>query len=326
MNELPSADVIVIGAGMAGLTAARELGRAGITTLVLDKGRAPGGRMATRTIGSARFDHGAQHFSARSEPFQAHVDELRREGIVGSWYTADSRTRPGLLGEPRLVGVGGMRRIPEHLAVGLDVRTSTTIDRLHRDGVGITVTAAGARVAYGAAVILTPPVPQVLDLLQTSDMVPATDVLDPLSAVGYNSSLAVMATLDAPSGLPEGHLAEPAPDVAWMADNQHKGTSAQPSVTIHSTAGFASANLDADPDRWTQHVADQVAPILEARIISAVGHRWRYAEPRTTFDSGAITIGHAPPIVMAGEVFAGAKVEGAYLSGLAAADSVLELL
>jgi predicted NAD/FAD-dependent oxidoreductase len=51
--------IVVVGAGLAGLTAARSLVAGGHDVLVLDKGRSPGGRMATRRIGGATFDHGA---------------------------------------------------------------------------------------------------------------------------------------------------------------------------------------------------------------------------------------------------------------------------
>lgn len=325
-EDSDSTDVIVVGAGMAGLTAATELRKAGVSTIVLDKGRAPGGRMATRTIEGARFDHGAQHFSARSDQFRAKVRQLQDIGVVAEWYEAKSWTTPGAGAEPRLVGAGGMRRIPEHLAQELDVRTSVTVDTLHRNDSGITAMIGDTALASGSAIVLTPPVPQLLNLLRISNLLPGSNTLDPLDSVAYNPSLAVMATLDAPSGLPAGHLAQPAEDVAWMADNQHKGASELPALTIHSTADFALDHLTSDPHDWTKHLADQVAPIVDGRIVHAVGHRWMYAEPRTTLDSGAIALGPDVPIVLAGEVFAGAKVEGAFLSGLAAANAVLEMV
>lgn len=282
--------------------------------------------MATRTIAGARFDHGAQHFSARSDQFRARVSELQDAGVVAEWYRAKSWTTPGIDAEARLVGTGGMRRIPEHLAKGLDVQTSITVDGLQRNASGITAVAGATALARGSAIVLTPPVPQLLNLLRVSDLLPDSSILDRLETVTYNPSLTVMASLDGPSGLPEGHLARPSADVAWMADNQHKGTSKLPALTIHSTADFALAQLESDRHDWTKHLTEQVAPLLDARIVDTVGHRWRFAEPRTTFDSGAITVGADAPIVLAGEVFAGAKVEGAFLSGLAAADAVLEML
>ena len=99
-----------------------------------------------------------------------------------------------------------------------------------------------------------------------------------------------------------------------------------PALTIHSTAGFATAHLESHRNDWTKHLADQAAPLVDARIVDAVGHRWTYAEPQTTFDLGAMALGSGVPIVLAGEVFAGAKVEGAFLSGMAAANAVLEML
>ena len=57
---------------MAGLTAARCLLRAGCDVAVLDDGRSPGGRLATRELaGGARADSGAQFFTIRSELFAA---------------------------------------------------------------------------------------------------------------------------------------------------------------------------------------------------------------------------------------------------------------
>jgi len=62
-------DVLVIGAGISGLLCATQLQAAGLSTLVLDKGRGVGGRMATRRIGDTTFDHGAQFFTVRDARF-----------------------------------------------------------------------------------------------------------------------------------------------------------------------------------------------------------------------------------------------------------------
>ena len=68
-------DVVVIGAGIAGLIAAGELKRAGLHVLVLDKGRGVGGRIATRRIGGATFDHGAQFITQRNPRFAAVLEK-----------------------------------------------------------------------------------------------------------------------------------------------------------------------------------------------------------------------------------------------------------
>jgi len=58
-----TAQVLVVGAGLAGLTAGRVLAAAGIDTVIVDKGLSVGGRLATRRIGDATLDHGAQFFT-----------------------------------------------------------------------------------------------------------------------------------------------------------------------------------------------------------------------------------------------------------------------
>jgi predicted NAD/FAD-dependent oxidoreductase len=62
--------VVIVGAGLSGLVAANELQAAGVEVAVVDKARSPGGRLATRRIGGATLDHGAQFFTVRTPAFQ----------------------------------------------------------------------------------------------------------------------------------------------------------------------------------------------------------------------------------------------------------------
>ena len=73
---------LVIGAGIAGLIAARALRAAGHRVLVLDKGRGVGGRMATRRIEGGVFDHGAQFVTVRDPRFQQIVEGWQAKGVV----------------------------------------------------------------------------------------------------------------------------------------------------------------------------------------------------------------------------------------------------
>ena len=58
----PRADVIVVGAGLAGLCCARELDAAGLDVLVLERGDAPGGRVRTDEVDGFLLDRGFQVF------------------------------------------------------------------------------------------------------------------------------------------------------------------------------------------------------------------------------------------------------------------------
>ena len=59
-----------------------------------------------------------------------------------------------------------------------------------------------------------------------------------------------------------------------------------------------------------------------ARITDYQIQRWRYAGPTDTWPEPTLVWGSEPTIALAGEAFAGPKVEGAFRSGLAAAEKI----
>jgi predicted NAD/FAD-dependent oxidoreductase len=79
----------IVGAGMAGLSCATLLAAAGHRVVLFDKGRGPGGRMATRRVatdlGEVVFDHGAQYLTARDPDFVTQVERWRDAGHVARW-------------------------------------------------------------------------------------------------------------------------------------------------------------------------------------------------------------------------------------------------
>lgn len=310
---------------MTGLTAARVLVEHGIDVVVLDKGRAVGGRMATRRWDGAVFDHGAQHFSARTAEFARVVDALVDRGIVTTWMRTQSWTHPERGIEDRYAGVGGMRRIPEDLAAGLAVGTGVHVDSLELAPGRVTVISGGERLVTASGAIVTAPLPQSHRLLAASGCSVNGDVKALLEA-GYDATLAVMAVLDGSSGLPSGHAADGSDAVAWLADNQQKGVSSIPALTIHSSAEFAARRLDDDPADWGAELLAAARSLHDGDVVRHRTHRWLYSAPRETMDVGAVTIAAPAPIVLAGEVFSGARVEGAFVSGTTAAEALLALL
>ena len=68
--------IAVVGAGIAGLTAAYELKKAGYEVDVFEKNSATGGRMATRHGGNIPFDTGADFFSENYSSLKSYAQEL----------------------------------------------------------------------------------------------------------------------------------------------------------------------------------------------------------------------------------------------------------
>jgi monoamine oxidase len=69
-------DVVVVGAGLSGLIAAREIARAGHSVAVLEARERVGGRMFSRVISGEAFDLGAEFIGPTQNHIRALVDEL----------------------------------------------------------------------------------------------------------------------------------------------------------------------------------------------------------------------------------------------------------
>jgi renalase len=317
---------------MAGLSAGRALTTRGAQVVILDKGRGPGGRMATRRLTGLHntplpCDHGAQFFTVRSKPFQAQVDVWIKSGHVVLWATrfphADgNRDRHE---EPRYVGAFGMNALAKDLATGLDVRCSQTVVNIHPSEQGYRVVTQEGPTFEGRAVLVTAPVPQALSLLDASGLgIEATDALRRLT---YAPCLAVALTLDGPTNLPApGGLRFTGEPLAWMADGRaKKAPGNEHSVVLHAAPAFSATHFRQDrekaADLMIRCAASWIGPgnILHRHI-----HGWLYSTPlaQDTQTEKYRILHHHPPLMLAGDGFSGGRIEGAYLSGLEAAHAL----
>src|SRR5579862_200717 len=92
--------VAIIGAGMAGLAAARTLTAAGCRVVIYEQSKAVGGRVATRRIEGCILDHGAQNLKPTGSELQdvmlyeLPTDDLIRIEAPVCLYTPDGQVWP----------------------------------------------------------------------------------------------------------------------------------------------------------------------------------------------------------------------------------------
>ncbi len=311
--------------------AARTLQSRGIRVIVFDKGRSVGGRLATRWVETAAdeksyFDHGAQFFTVRDPRFQKFVDEWLAAGIVREWSRgfADFAGTPNEDGHPRYCGTSGMNAIARHLADGLDVRVKTQVVQLACENAQWRVTLDSGDELRADALILTPPVPQSLALLETGDIALPNEARAALEQIAYDPCFAVLAVLDAPTRLPEpGALQLRQEPIAWIADNHRKGISPDAfTVTIHAGPEFTREHWDTAHEIVAQKLLHAAANWLRAPVKSWQVHRWRYSQPTVVHPEPCLLVNDGAPLVFAGDAFGAPRVEGAALSGLAAAEAM----
>jgi len=317
-------DVLVIGAGMAGLSAAAALQKAGRKPLVIDKGRGVGGRMATRRIATATFDHGAQFVTARDPRFEEVLKNACVAGAAAEWCRGFSATADGHV---RWRGKPGMSSLAKHLAVGLEMVQEKQVTSLRPMAEHWSITMADGERWSADAVILTAPVPQSLVLLDAGSVVLEPALKQRLAAIDYERCLAVVAVLHGPSRLPPpGGLTPTHGPIAWIADNQLKGVSTEPAITLHATDAFSVAHWDQDRDETARQLLAAAAEWIGTSIKSYQVHGWRYSKPKQTDPLPCAVVNCAPTLVLAGDAFASPRVEGEALSGWAAAAEVLKLI
>jgi predicted NAD/FAD-dependent oxidoreductase len=176
-------------------------------------------------------------------------------------------------------------------------------------------------------VILTPPVPQSLALLDAGNVVLEASIRQRLEVIRYERCFAVLVVLDGPSNVPGpgGFVPETGP-LSWIADNQKKGVSALPAVTLHARDAYSVENWDRDRDAVAQELIACAIPWLGSGVLGYEIHGWRYSRPQETDFDPCVVLEREPPLILAGDAFGGARVEGAALSGWAAAEALAECL
>ncbi len=315
MNDTHS-DILIIGAGMAGLTCAGALTQAGHSVRVLDKGRGPGGRMAARRAEIAgqtvSFDHGAQFFTARDPDFRKAVLEWQEKGAAEHWPAA---------GEDAWVGTPGMNGPIRAMADALNVEWSTRALTLswtdgcwHADTGEITFTAN--------TVLIAVPAEQAGELLAPV----APDLAAIPGAIRSEPCWAVMAAFVKPLAISEDAVRDPDAAISWAARNSAKPARAGDECwVLHASPKRSREIIDMDKEEAAAVLlADFFAQTgcETAEAIHLVAHRWLYAMPGVT-EGEAARFDAEARIGIAGDYLHSPRVEGAWISGRALADAVL---
>ena len=334
--------VVTIGAGIAGLTASRQLQEQGHVVTVLDKGRAPGGRAASRRVlnGDADrpelaelvFDHGAQYFTVRDSRFATEVERWHKARAVQVWHgklaAFDSEGRePVDDAHARWVGVPGMSAIARHLARGLDVQCGARVIALERGRHGGPGAAWRASLADGRtlgpfdAAIVATPAPQALPLVAASPL-----LSDAVAGVRMHPCWAVMVAFDDRVATPFDAAFATSSPLGWMARDRSKPQRGLAETwVLHASADWSTAHVDDDADSVGPFLLNALADLVRARLplpVHLSAHRWRHACGHPPAHVGAL-VDAGSNLAACGDWCAGNRVEGAFLSGMAAADALL---
>ena len=316
---MSSSDLLVVGAGLSGVTAAATAQQAGVNVQVVDRGRAIGGRMASRRLrdtGTAYdgrvVDYGASYFTVSDPGFRTVVEEMITAGVVRPWtdtfHVHTEGTMVGVkTGPVRYAAPAGLRSVVEHLAQSLStIVTETHIER-------IDITDAGVRADHLEAqrVALCMPQPQASRLV--------ADGLLPEVGITWEPVIAVTMVFDEQQWPDiDGVFVNDDPVITWIADDGKRRGDDAPVLVAHVNPVFAAGHLE-DPSGVLPNVIAATRRVLGIEALPAWtwAHRWSLARPIAALDED-FWMHPELPVALAGDAWAGGpRVEAAWLSGRA---------
>ena len=285
---------------MAGAACAVALRAGGAEVRVIERGRAPGGRMASPLLHGRRVDLGAGYFTVRDPGFDAVNRAWRAAGLVRPWTDTFAVLTPGAepattTGPMRWATPGGLRSLVRHLLA------DTPVD----GGVELSELPAGP-------VVVAMPDPQAARLVSVPDPVDCSPTIS--VACGFAGS-----RMPAGFGFRNAAFVHDHPDLEFLADDGARRGDGAPVLVAHTTPRRARRHLD-DPAAAVAPVVAALRELLRLPEPSWThSHRWSLAKPTGRHDdSFAVLDVGGRPVGLAGDQWCPAgspRVESAWRSG-----------
>ncbi|MEI6223428.1 MAG: FAD-dependent oxidoreductase [Deltaproteobacteria bacterium] len=323
-------DVLVVGAGVSGLSCARATAASGRQVQLLDRARGVGGRCATHRLLGMPFDLGVAFLHGQDRDFLAAVRAASPRRVEGWPRIVEGTGRPCQPeafrpGEERIALADGVTAFPKHLAEGLTLRTGARVERLDLSGAAPGVVLEGGDVIRARHVVLALAAEQVLRLLDGTDDLPRSvaSVRALLDSGASEPSLSICAAY------PEGTV-PPAWD-AWFPEGsrvlQYLGHESSKrfeppflGLVLQAQAAWSRAHLD-DPE-WPGALLSETGRLAgdwAARPTATHAHRWRFARTDLASELSGPVLVRLPSggsLGICGDRFApGGGVEAAWISG-----------
>jgi renalase len=336
-------DVLIVGAGVSGLSCAKVLVAAGKKVCLLERSRGVGGRCATRRVEGQSVDHGLVFFHGRDPDF---LEALR--DVPGHWLErwptavlgAGTPCQPNAFvhGARRMAHADGMSAFPKHLAAGLDVALETEVKgiELVDDGIRVLATRCSEPAAFvGRNIVLALAGPQALSLLECPILSASGATARALLAMMPSVPCAtVIALYPLDIGLPSWDIWYPEASAVLTLISHDSAKREHPSniaLVLQARPVWSSQVTSTDESQWAPQLLREAASVIGpwvARPKTWQAHLWRHARTSPECELSCpllVDLGGGRHVGIAGELFApGRGVHAAWQSGRRLALRLLE--
>lgn len=332
-------DIVVVGAGIAGLSFARAIKNQGREVLVVERSRAVGGRCATWRHAGIPLDYGVPFLHGRSPLFWQTIDQLMAEDVLSGWPERVEGEGPTC--QPRALesGVrraalrGGMNALAKKLASGIEIMRESEVNHLtirngnfelKGDNFFITTRTLVLAAANG----------QSLRLLKNSELFEET--AGAIALFGLAPTLpshSLLVCYDAPATRPAWELLLPDDSsVIQLVSNESSKNAPQQKLClcIQGRPPWSRTRLDSPADEWSRELLRELQPYLGDWALKPDWqrpHRWREArlDSASRLRQPLLQVIDGCQLGVIGEYFDPAGgLEGAFLSGNRLANLMME--
>jgi predicted NAD/FAD-dependent oxidoreductase len=338
----------IVGAGLSGLIAGRELAKAGHEVMIFEKEHGIGGRLASTTIGEHNqlVDYGASFLNAKSEDFGAFIEEMTDKGLVKEWAshfglwdgTQYMDVNPNKDHHQYYCGgENGIGGIADGLSRWVDFKEDVKVSGLtylggnRRVKKSWMINQTNFNVFQADAVILATPAVVAYGLLMIAqDETPVRRIIRSVDEINYDPTISLMLTYG-DQELPEWKGMDcNDPVISWISNESSKYEDGETALLVKSTSQFAKENRKSDDDDIVHSMIERLSHIVGDWSLTPTSyqtHHWKYERVINSFEEDYIEMEFDDaPLALIGDYFAGGGLDGAYKSAKALADHWIETL
>ncbi len=308
-----NSQVVIIGAGLCGLTLAAKLSEVSVEALVIEKSKAIGGRVATRRDGEAVYDHGAIFYSDSDTDHNIWHRRWSESNKAKIWFSENQHRY--------VCGAGGMTSLAKDLARDLNLQFNEKAVQIGHSKNSIHLFTDSGNVFKAQKVVFTCPLPQSLEILNSSFI----SYPESLNSITYSPALVGLFELEGPEDLFDFNLLRPNSNLFTIANNKAKGISKKLALSVVMSESWSCNHFkleDADILRFIENELRQHFK-ADLAVHKSQLKKWRYSQPTSVYHEKYLSLCDGQ-VLLAGDAFGGASIAGAIRSAHAVFDHLIK--